>query len=177
MTDPGDAERWSAPSAMNLAEFFVGTAERSGVRTACWDDAHAADPGLPDPIANSVTLLRPMTAGTAPDLTARLDAFFGEAQGGDWILWSAWPTPDLARLGYTLIGHPPLMVRLPGGLPLANPAELRIEEATDEEALAEFELTFVNGYPLREMQPARAGQLFLPERARWSHAVLGRLPR
>jgi hypothetical protein len=111
-------------------------------------------------MANSVTLRVPLTADAAPELTALLDAFFGEGEGAGWILWSAWPTPDLAPLGYTAIGEPPFMVRPPGQEPIPVPGELRIEEATDDEALAAFERAFVEGYPLPALQPDGAGRLY-----------------
>ena len=49
------------------------------------------------------------------DRSASFEAFFGERDGGPWLLWSGWPTPDLSYLGYVLWGHPPIMVRPPGG--------------------------------------------------------------
>jgi hypothetical protein len=107
-----------------------------------------------------VTLLRPLIVETAGDLTGRLDAFYSGAGGGSWTLWSAWPTPDLSPLGYSLIGQPPLMVRPPGGEPYPIPPGLRIVEVEDEETLAKLERTFIEGYGLATMATARPGQLF-----------------
>ena len=149
-----------APSARNLAEAFAGTAERGGFPTRRWDDAWAADPGLPEPLVNTVTPLQPMTDESAADLTARLDAFYDDGEGGGWTIWSTWPTPDLEPLGYTLLGQPPLMVRPAGGDPMPIPAGLRIVEACTADELAAFERTFIDGYPAPALQPARSGTLF-----------------
>jgi hypothetical protein len=149
--------RWIAPSACNLAAFF----HSFGRRTAQWDDAWASDSGLPEPIANSASLLRPLDDGAAPELTARLDAFFAES-GMPWILWSAWPTPDLTDLGYHLGGHPPLMVREAGAVARALPDGLRVIEARDPEMLTVFDRSFVDWYPLDHIRETADGRLFLP---------------
>jgi GNAT superfamily N-acetyltransferase len=52
------------------------------------------------------------------------------------------------------------MVRLPGSpLPTA-PAELRIVEVADAATLADVERVLIDGFPLPELQPVRAGSLF-----------------
>ncbi len=155
-----DAERWLARAAANLAEAFAGTAGRGGFRTERWDDVWAADPGAPEPLVNTVTPLRPITDETAPELTARLDRIFGGGDGGPWTVWSAWPAPALAALGYDLIGEPPLMVRPPRGVPIPLPAGLQITEVRTAGELATFEQTFIDGYPAPALQPVDPGALF-----------------
>ena len=145
---------------MNLAESFTGTAEACGQRFRKWDDVWAADRKLGDPLGNSATLLRPVAEDGAEDLTARLDVFFAET-GSPWLLWSAWPTPDLSALGYQDVGAPPLMVRRADAPRLEPPPELRIEEVRDETGLADFERTFIAGYPLHGLDDG-GWQLFGP---------------
>jgi GNAT superfamily N-acetyltransferase len=159
---PLTPDQWIEPSARNLAEVFAGTAGRGGFRTARWDDAWAADLRLPEPLVNTVTPLSPIADETAPDLSARLDEFFRQADGGAWTVWSAWPAPALTALGYDLIGEPPLMVRAPGSEPATAPDALRIREARTAEELAIFERTFIDGYPAPALQPVEPGCMFRP---------------
>jgi len=157
MAVPENNTRWIAPSARNLAAFF----QLIGRRTAKWDDAWVSDAGLPEPVSNSVSLLRPLDDETAPGLTRRLDDFFVET-GSPWIMWSAWPTPDLAPLGYQLRGHPPLMVRAPGTAPKPLPDGLRIVEVRDADMLSEFERSFIDWYPLDRLRGSAHAPLFPP---------------
>lgn len=161
MTKSIDADHWLAPSARNLAVAFARTAELAGQRVRFWEDVWAADRELPDPLANSATLLRPLTADQALDLITRLTDFFDES-GSPWSLWSAWPTPDLSEHGLKLLGHPPLMVRPPGTEPVPAPDGLRIAEVTDAAGLAELESTLIAGYPLDGLNEDEAWQLFAP---------------
>jgi ribosomal protein S18 acetylase RimI-like enzyme len=50
-----------------------------------------------------------------------------------------------------LMGHPPLMVRLPGALPPAPP-ELRIVEAHDDATLRDLDSVMIHGYPISELR-------------------------
>ena len=120
-----------------------------GRRWVRWDDVWAADAASKSPFPNSATLLRPISAHEAGDIIARLDAFYAEDSGGPWMLWSAWPTPDLAPHGMRLAGYPPLMVRLPGK-PIPQ-SSLRITEANDSATLAHFDAVMINGYPINEL--------------------------
>jgi GNAT superfamily N-acetyltransferase len=134
------------PSARNLARFFT-TFPR---RTMCWDDVWAGDSELLEPMTNNAALLRPLDDASARGLTDRLDQFFAGASGGPWLLWSAWPTPDLAPLGYQLGGHPPLMARPAGTPPMSRPEGLRIEEVNDAEGLAAYERVLIDGFGTHE---------------------------
>ena len=70
-------------------------------------------------------------------------------------------TPDLRSAGWRLVGHPPLMARLPGAAaPPPVPAELRIHEVVDRAGLEVFERTLVEGYPVPELQPYEPGRFF-----------------
>ena len=61
-----------------------------------------------------------------------------------------------------MAGHPPLLLRVPGGERPPTPPELTIEEATTREALGEYEQVLIDGFPLEGLQPWRAGVVFHP---------------
>jgi hypothetical protein len=85
-------------------------------------------------------------------------------RGSGATLVSPFATPDLDGQGWSLIGHPPLMVRRPDSTNAPRvPAELRIHEVVDQPGLEVFERTLVDSYPVRELQPYEWGR-FLDER-------------
>ena len=51
--------------------------------------------------------------------------FYGGRPGGSFLVFSAWPTPDLRELDFGRIGHPPLMFRSPGPVPRRTDRRLR----------------------------------------------------
>ncbi len=165
-TDLADVAPWQDLSAANLAAFWESLVRPMDRRRIHWDDAWAVDPGCANPFPNSATLLRSLAEADAGDLAARLNGFYGAASGGPWMLWSAWPTPDLGPWGFHLAGHPPLMVRLPGGEPPSAPPELRIVEVHDAATLVDAERALIEGYPAPELQPFRPGAL-------WDTRILG----
>ena len=152
--DLTDLDAWRERATRNLAAFWEHTPRAMGLPYQRREDAWAADLGSPTPFPNSATLLRPLTEDAAPELVARLDAFYSHLPGGPWMLWSAWPTPDLSATALRLMGYPPLMVRLPGALP-PSPPELRVVEAQDAATLLAFDRAMIHGYPVDEL---RAGQ-------------------
>jgi ribosomal protein S18 acetylase RimI-like enzyme len=156
-----DAAIWVQRAALSLAHGWELIAKALGGRTTEWGGVSIADAASPNPFLNAVTPTRPLQPDEIDGLTARLEAFFLErADGGPWVLWSGWPTPDLSRLGYILWGHPPIMVRLPGGKAPAPPPELRIVEARDADELAAIERTFVEAYPALGVEHLLPGAIF-----------------
>jgi hypothetical protein len=117
------------------------------------------DLGRPTALFNSATLLAPPEQGRTGELLAGLDAFFGQAGTGQVTLWSLWPTPDLRPYGWELDGHPPVMVRLPGGGARPHSPELRIERVRDAAALRAWEATLVDGFPFEEVAAAGPGSM------------------
>jgi hypothetical protein len=78
------------------------------------------------------------------------------------LLCSPFPTPDLRGDGLHLVGHPPFMVRPPGGRgpePVPGLEVRRVEDAAD---LAVFERTVIDGYPVPDMDPDAVPTLFHP---------------
>ena len=152
---------WQTAAAKNLAEAWLTPAEAQGQRTQREATVWLADSDLPHPFMHSATLLAPLGEGDALEFVARLRRFYAAGTGDSWALWSAWPTPDLRPFGGIFVGQPPLMVRPAGPIPPAPP-ELAIREVTDAAALVDFERTFIEGYPIPELQPFQAGRLFTP---------------
>lgn len=149
-------------AARNLADSWVFPARAMGKRAGCCADWWAADVDSPHPLLNSATLLRPLAASDWARTIAELDRFYGAGSNSPWALWSAWPTPDLSPFGLIPAGHPPLMLRAPNCPLPETPPELTIREVTTAAALAEFEWTFVEGFPTPELQPFHTGDLFTP---------------
>lgn len=162
--------------ARNCAGAYVAPARAMGKPWAMWDDAWAVDFRITVPVPpNGVTLVRPLEADNAPGLMARVDAFFGERDGGGLELYSIWPSPDLSA--YRLESDScPCMVREQGGEPPPAPRELRIAEADDAELLRDVEHVLLEGFQIPDMQP---GDLFdaralAPDYRMWVGYVDGR---
>jgi hypothetical protein len=109
---------------------------------------------------NGATILRPPTDwDTVAD---EVEEFFGDT-GGEVMLWSAWPTPDLTTRGWRLSGHPPLLVRPPVsqiGTPSDDGVGVRPVRTPDD--LAMWERVVIDGYPLPELQPPTPGAMVAP---------------
>lgn len=150
---------WPELSALNLAAALTDTAEQSGQRFRRWNDVWVSDREIPNAEANFVVLTRPLLLKAVAELTSRLVDFFRETET-PWILWSAWPVPDLVPHGYKLGGYPPLMVLERGDLTEPSATNLRIVQAEDPSSLIDFERTFIDGYGLPMGGPFRPGQLF-----------------
>jgi GNAT superfamily N-acetyltransferase len=149
ISDLADVEAWRVLSTANLALQWEHLPRTTGGRWERWDEVWAADTASPVAFPNSATLLKPLAEGDAADVIARLDQFYAQDTGGPWMLWSAWPTPDLAPYGMRLAGYPPLMVRPPA--PLALTTDLRIIEAHGESTLRDFDDAMIHGYPIPEL--------------------------
>jgi hypothetical protein len=124
-------------------------------RTTRWAGAWLSDRGA---LANPVVLLQPLD-----DPDARLAEIARLVPDPvPYLLISPWPTEDLTRHGLVLVGHPPLMVRLPsaGPGPPAGAQHLEVREVLDPEQLAIAERVLVEGYPMPEMQPLERGDVF-----------------
>lgn len=144
------------------AAHFASAAEHSGGRAERTDDLALADTGRPSAWHNAALLLRPPAPDAWDDVVARADRFFDAEGSGTVLLVSPWPTPDLARLGWQLEGHPPLLVRQPGGPLPPEATGVDIVEVTDRRGLDDWARVAVDGFPLPESQPFRPGALLGP---------------
>ncbi len=107
--------------------------------------------------ANWVVVMQPVTDGAA--LAARARSFFGADFS---IVVSPWPMPDMSEHGGKRIGHPPLMVRLPGGSVPEAPPGLEIHEVTDAAGIASFEAALIDGYPVDGIEDRQVGCVVRP---------------
>lgn len=146
------------------AAHLASAAEHSGGRVERSDDLALADTGRPSAFHNVALVLRPPAPDGWDDVVARADHFFdGSGTGtGSVFLLSPWPTPDLTRHGWQLEGHPPLLVRQPGGPVPPDAADAEIVEVHDERGLDDWARVAVEGFPLPEAQPYRRGALVGP---------------
>lgn len=140
------------------SEWMESVARASGGPVLRTDDVLAVDEHSPHPLLNTGILLRPVEAGRAEAVAADLMGFYG-GDGGPFSLFCPWPT-ELP--GFEVGGHPPLMLRMPGGERPAPPGELTVAHATTREELGEYEQVLVDGFPLESLSPWRPGVVFHP---------------
>lgn len=143
----------------NDAEHFAAFATAGGGRVIRTEDYVAADLGRPSGYFNSTMLLRPPDEERRERLLDELERWYEREGTGEVLLWSAWPTPDLRPRGWELEGHPPLLVRPPGGALPAPSGARRVEEVRDARGVRDWEHVAVAGFPFDDVDPGEAGAL------------------
>lgn len=123
-------------------------ADAKGGRSARSDDVFLADADSAVPYFNQAILTRPLAAADDPVLD-EVEAFY-EPTPRPATLLSVWPTPDLRPRGWTLVGHPAVVVRAPAAMSHELPPRVRVEAARDAGALAAAERVLIKGYPLED---------------------------
>lgn len=171
-TPPGDNA--SNDYAQGLAAGYLALSRARG--EAVLDDGllAAGDAGSPSAFGNIAVVRRPLDEPGWGAAAQQLAAFYGGRPGGDYLVFSPWPTPDLRPAGLTLAGHPPLMLRAPAPLAAPAPEGVEVRAVRDEAGAADWERTLVDGFPLTELQPCRAGCVLPPvalEAPGWRHWV------
>jgi hypothetical protein len=109
-------------------------------------------------------LVQPPAPSEIDAVLEELGDFFADGYG-EAMLWSAWPLPEgaLARHGWHLGGHPPMLARPPASIvPPPAARSIDIRPVVDPTGLAAWEHVVVEGYPLPELQPFRPGRLAHP---------------
>lgn len=119
-------------------------AERLGGRVVRRDDALLGDFGSAVIFDNNVVLTVAPERADLPAVIAVARELYGDRA---WLLVSALPLPDLSAHGLRLMGHPPLMLRAPGGEAPAVPGGLRLVEVDDAQTLAHWADTLATAYP------------------------------
>jgi hypothetical protein len=123
-----------------------------GLRTLRSDAFVAYDSQVPNPWQNVAVLLRPIVDARDTALD-EIGAFFADDdEHTPFLLMSATHTPSLADRGWTLLGHPPLMLRPPGQAEVPTPDGLEIIDVRDPETLATFNETMIAAFPVPELQ-------------------------
>jgi hypothetical protein len=160
--------------ARGHATAFAALAKARGDRILEHDDLQLTllDSGSPSPYVNPAVPRRPLSDDEWRDAATVMHEFFAEQPGGPFIVFAAWPTPDLRAFGFELIGHPPLMVRPASSVEIPMIPGFEIHEVHDTRNAEDYEAVLVHGYPVPELQPFRPG-CFLPEPALavrgWTH--------
>lgn len=167
--DLEDGRRAATPVGDNLvldyaraeADAFGAMTVAKGGRLLDDEEAglHLRDMAVGSPFGNVAALTRPVPESRTAEVVARLRSFYGEAEGGPFLVFSPWPTADWAEHGMVRVGHPPLMFR-PAGPASTSAPGLRVVEVADVDALADFERTLIEAYPTPEMQPWEQGSMF-----------------
>lgn len=148
---------------LHLAAQLTSAAEAAGGRVDRTDDVLCADSGHPTGFFNAALLLAPPAPDRWDDVLDHIEAFYARAGTGSVLLWSPWRTPDLAGRGWRLEGHPPLLIRPPGGpVPAAVPT-VDVVEVTDRPTFDDWTRTAIAGFPLRELE-GRQGARLVDER-------------
>ena len=142
-------------SVLAHASWVVSVAEslgRPARRTDRWAGAFVGERGS---LTNPVVVLRPLDEAGFGEVLSEV----GEVvpAHAPYFLLSPFPTPDLREHGLALIGHPPLMVRPPGGVAPDPAPGVELEEVEDAQQLAAAERVLIEGYP---MPDASEGQVF-----------------
>jgi GNAT superfamily N-acetyltransferase len=157
------AEAWA-----DLNEDLARAAGHATLRTP---DVVACDSHVPFPFGNVAVLLRPVHDPEDPVLDTITD-FFEPDDGTPFLVWCATPTASFARRGWGLMGHPPLMLRVPGPADVPTPEGLEIVAVRDDDTLATFDRTLTESYPVPEMVGRRQFHEGLLDAAGW-HMYLG----
>ncbi len=129
------------------ADHTAFVADRVGGRSQRWSDLAAADPDSAVFFDNMAVLLTPPTYTDLDDVTARLGEFYPPER--HFGLLSAWPSPDLSKAGLELLGHPPFMLRPPGGEAPPPPPGLEIRPVRTSADLADFVTTIMAAFDMR----------------------------
>lgn len=154
-----DAELRAA-AALNVAAMLENQPARMGGRVTRTDRLAVADTGSPVVYVNGATLLEPLSPDRVDEVVAQVEAGFA-GPGGGYLLWSAWPTPDLGRYGFTGPALAPLVAGPPGlEPPRRPPRDVEVVEATDAGALAEVERVLARGYRVAALLHAPPGMLY-----------------
>ena len=121
------------------------------------DDLVAVDDHSPDLLLNTGILLRPVVPDRAADIAADLVRLY-DGPGGPYSLFCPWPT-ELP--GFRAAGFPRLLLRVPGGeRPPTHPSSP--SRKSPAATPGDYERVLVDGFPLEELQPWRAGVVFHP---------------
>jgi GNAT superfamily N-acetyltransferase len=131
-----------------FADRLATMAQAVGGQIRRTPEAAFADPHSAFVFDNGVILLQPPGVADVHRVVEEAVAFYPPER--TWILFSAWPLPDLSAAGLDLVGHPPLLLRASAPFTRPDPVGSRIIEVGTAEELADFERVLVEGYPMPE---------------------------
>jgi hypothetical protein len=147
----------------NQSRANAAIAQSLGGRSERTADVFLSDSGSPVPYFNQAVLARPVIDAADPVLDV-VEAWYGDADHPVTML-SIWPTPDLTARGWSLVGHPMVVVRGPHH-PSHEPAEgVTVSIASTPDDFAAAERVAVEGYPIDEGIGLSAGRILSPRLA------------
>jgi hypothetical protein len=144
----------------NQAGVNEAVATGLGGRVERTDDVLLADAGSPVPYNNQGLLTRPLAGADDPALDVAERFFAGSRRPVS--LLSMWPTPDLAVRGWTLVGHPALVVRGPGRFDFTPRDDVDVVRVATADDLATTERVAIEGFPIEDAEGSPPGTLFPP---------------
>ncbi len=157
-----------------LADGYAALARARGDRVERDTELTMGDRASPSLFENFAVVHEPLGAAAWLGAAERMHTFFGLAAGGNFLLFSAWPTPDLTDLGFGRVGHPPLMLRPAGPLAPVTVSGLAVRPVEDGATAHDWEQAFVRGFPTPELEPVEQGCVLPVEAlaaAGWRHWV------
>lgn len=155
----------SSPAGDNLCNDFseglvagyAALAAARGDRVHVDDEVVLMDGGSPSLFVNIAVVRQPLTEERWRDVVARMHAFYAGRDGGPYLVFSAWPTPNLVPADFGRIGHPPLMLRPAAPLTVGPIAGFEVRPVADARSARQWESTLVEGFPLAELAGAAPG--------------------
>ena len=132
----------------DLCEGIGTSTDSPTIRT---DDFVAFDSHAAFPFFNIAVPLRPVLDERDPLLDEISEFFAPDEESTPFLVYSGTPMPWLGDRGWTLMGHPPLMLRPAGPADVPAPSGLEIVEVRDEPTLEQFDVTMVEAYPVPEL--------------------------
>lgn len=155
---------------------FAAMAEATGKPASIDDDLGVvmADCQAPTHFLNPVSLTRPISEANAELLARRAKEFYAQRPGGQYSVWSIWPTPDLREHGLSAGGHPPFMLRAAGGDAPRTPDGLDIVRVDSPQTLADYQRALISGFGMLSFDDAANVSVFEGDAAYapgWHHFV------
>jgi GNAT superfamily N-acetyltransferase len=134
-----------------MARIWETPASAMGGRRVRWDDAWAADSGLPSRMFNRAIIIRRLDPSSAAELAERILRFYGSRpDGGPYLVVDTWATLDLEPYGFKRWLTLPFMIRAPGGTPETRP-DLEIRPVQSKSDMAMFVRALVEGFAISEL--------------------------
>jgi len=158
--EPGTGDMLLRAYVDGFADMCARIAQGLGGRVESDDAVLLADACSHAPYLNGAVIRRPLAAHEVDPVIERARGFFAAGAGGPWLLFSPLPLPDLADRGLARIGHPPFMVRPPGGERRAPPPDLEVVPVHDAATFARLEGACRDFYPVPELVGQPAGSMF-----------------
>ena len=124
-----------------ISDLWATWAQAAGGRVHREAGLTLSDAGSPCLFVNHADSALPVDV----ELARRIVEFFPQ---GPFLLLTPRHTDDLRPAGLTLMGHPPFMVRAPGGAAPPLPAEVTVDEVSTPTELAIWDRVLAEGFPV-----------------------------